>query len=245
LPPPPWRVRSWPTAKGCSRTGRIAEERALTSEYFEQAYGADYHRRNPRYKWRAFLRELLRFRAGGTLLEAGCGYGLFLREAAARFDCVGCDASEHAVRQARAVLPPRVPLLVATLDTLALRRRFDVVAAFDVIEHIPALPAVFDSAHRLLAPGGLFVFTVPVYDGPLGWLVERLDKDPTHVHKRGRDFWLEQLAPRFELRRYTGVWRYFLPGGVYLNLVSRLSRRVTTAVLVVAQKAPGAEAAAA
>jgi SAM-dependent methyltransferase len=145
------------------------------------------------------------------------------------------------VRQARGLLPPRVPLLVAALDTLTLRRRFDVVAAFDVVEHIPALAAAFDSAHRLLNPGGLFLFTVPVYDGPLGWLVERLDKDPTHVHKRGRDFWLEQLAPRFRLRRYTGVWRYFLPGGVYLNLVSRLSRRMTTAVLVVAEKAGAQE----
>ncbi|HET8646136.1 MAG TPA: class I SAM-dependent methyltransferase [Vicinamibacteria bacterium] len=213
----------------------------MTSEYFEQAYGADYFRRNPRYKWRAFLRELLRFRGGGTLLEAGCGYGLFLREAAARFDCLGCDASEHAVRQARALLPPRVPLLVAGLDTLALRRRFDVVAAFDVVEHIGALASAFDRVHRLLEPGGLFVFTVPVYDGPLGWLVDRLDRDPTHVHRRSRDFWLQQLAPRFRLLNYTGVWRYFLPGGVYLNLVSRLSRRITTAVLVVAEKASAQE----
>jgi SAM-dependent methyltransferase len=149
------------------------------------------------------------------------------------------------VKEARRVLPAKVPLLVSSLDTLSLRRRFDVVAAFDVIEHIPALSSAFESAHRLLEPGGLFVFTVPVYDGPLGWLVERLDKDPTHVWKRGRDFWLRQLSPRFRLLRYTGVWRYFLPGGVYLNLVSRLSRRVTTAVLVVAQKAPAAEAAAA
>lgn len=217
----------------------------MTAEYFEQAYGADYFRRNPPYKWRAFLRELRRFRGGGTLLEAGCGYGLFLREAAAHFDCVGCDASEHAVRQARTLLPPRVPLLVSTLDRLALRRRFDVVAAFDVIEHIPDLAAAFERASALLKPGGLLVFTVPVYDGPLGWLVHRLDRDPTHVHKCGRDFWLRQLAPRFALRRYTGVWRYFLPGGLYLNVVSRLSRRVTTTVLVVAEKVQDAEAAAA
>ena len=161
------------------------------------------------------------------------------------FDCVGCDASAHAMAQARALLPPRVPLLVASLDTLALRRHFDVVCAFDVAEHVPDLPAVFASAWRLLNPGGLFVFTVPVYDGPLGWLVHRLDKDPTHVHKRGRDFWLGQLAPRFELLRYTGVWRYFLPGGLYLNVMSRLSRRVTTAVLVVARRGEGAAAAAA
>lgn len=208
----------------------------MTAEYFEHAYGPDYFARNPRYKWRAFLREVLRFRSGGSLLEAGCGYGLFLREAAAHFECVGCDVSEHAIRRARDVVPARVPLLVSSLDSLALRRRFDVVAAFDAIEHVSALPAVFRSAEALLHPGGLLVFTVPVYDGPLGWLVDRLDHDRTHVHREGRDFWLDQLAPRFELRRYTGVWRCFLPGGLYLTMTSRWSRRLATAVLVVAER---------
>ena len=208
----------------------------MSSAYFDRAYGGDYRRRNPPYKWRAFLREVLRFRRGGTLLEAGCGFGLFLREAAAHFDCVGCDASEYAVREARAHLPPAVPLFCASLPGLELGRGFDVVAAFDVIEHLADLPRVFDNADRLLRPGGLLVFTVPVYDGPLGWLVDRLDHDETHVHRRGRDFWLRQVPPPFRVRHYTGVWRYFLFGRFYLNLVSRLSRRWTTAILVVAEK---------
>jgi SAM-dependent methyltransferase len=208
----------------------------VTSAYFDHAYGGDYVRRNPAYKWRAFLREVLRFRKEGSLLEAGCGFGLFLREAGAHFDCVGCDASEYAVRQARARLPPAVPVFCASLPALELRRDFDVLAAFDVIEHIDDLPRVFDNAQRLLRPGGLLVFTVPVYDGPLGWLVNRLDRDETHVHRRGRDFWLRQVPPAFTVRHYTGVWRYFLLGRLYLNLVSRLSRRVTTAILVVAEK---------
>ena len=208
----------------------------MSSAYFDRAYGSDYRRRNPPYKWRAFLREVLRFRRGGALLEAGCGFGLFLREATAHFDCMGCDASEYAVREARAHLPGAVPLFCASLPGLELGRGFDVVAAFDVIEHIADLPPVFDNAARLLRPGGLLVFTVPVYDGPLGWLVDRLDHDETHVHRRGRDFWLQQVPPPFTVRHYTGVWRYFLFGRFYLNLVSRLSRRWTTAILVVAEK---------
>jgi SAM-dependent methyltransferase len=207
----------------------------LTEAYFAHAYGADYERHNPPYKWRAFLREILRLRRGGRLLEAGCGYGLFLRQAADHFECVGCDASEYAVRQARARLPARVPVFRAPLPGLELRRRFDVVTAFDVLEHIPDLDAALDNLERLLLPGGLLAFTVPVYDGPLGPLVGRLDRDETHVHRRGRDFWLDRLPPRFRLQRYTGVWRYFLLG-VYLNRVSRLSRRLATAILVLAEK---------
>jgi SAM-dependent methyltransferase len=207
----------------------------LTEAYFEHAYGPDYERRNPPRKWRAFLREILRVRRGGRLLEAGCGYGLFLRQAAAHFDCVGCDTSEYAVRQARARVPAAVPLFRAPLPGLELRRRFDVIAAFDVLEHIPDLEQALENLDRLLLPGGLLAFTVPVYDGPLGPLVDRFDKDLTHVHRRGRDFWLERLAPRFRLRRYTGVWRYFVLG-LYLNQLSRASRRVATAILVLAEK---------
>src|SRR5439155_30930 len=98
--------------------------------------------------------------------------------------------------------------------------------------------AYFENAGRLLRPGGLLVFTVPVYDGPLGWLVDRLDHDETHVHRRGRDFWLEQVPPSFTVRHYTGVWRYFFFGRFYLNLMSRVCRRWTTAILVVAEKGP-------
>ncbi len=173
----------------------------MSSAYFDKAYGGDYVRRNPAYKWRAFLREVLRFRREGTLLEAGCGFGLFLREAALHFECTGCDVSEYAVREARARLPAAVPLFCASLR-----------------------------------PGGLLVFTVPVYDGPLGWLVDRLDHDDTHVHRRGRDFWISQVPDPFTVRHYTGVWRSFLLGRFCLNLVSRVSRRWTMAILVVAEK---------
>jgi SAM-dependent methyltransferase len=207
----------------------------LTEAYFAHAYGPDYEKRNPPYKWRSFLGEILRLRKGGRLLEAGCGYGLFLRQAAAFFDCVGCDTSEFAVRQARARLPAQVPLFRAALPALETRGRFDVVAAFDVLEHVPDLDAALENLDRLLVPGGLLAFTVPVYDGPLGPLVDRLDKDKTHLHRRGRDFWLERLPPRFRLQRYTGIWRHYV-AGVYLNRVSRLSRRITTAILVLAEK---------
>jgi SAM-dependent methyltransferase len=214
----------------------------VTAAYFERAYGAAYAARNPPYKWRAFLREVARFRRGGTLLEAGCGYGLFLNVAASRFDCVGCDVSEHAIRTARRSVPDGVPLLVASLETLFLRRRFDVVAAFDALEHVADLPAALDRLGALVRPGGLLVFTVPVYDGPLGWLVGRLDRDDTHVHRRSRDFWLDRIGAGFRLRRYVGVWRCVLPGGIYLTAASRLSRRVATAILVIAERAAEAPA---
>lgn len=207
------------------------------ADYFALVYGQDYERRTPPYKWQAFLRELLKFRTSGRLLEVGCGFGPFLREACLYFTCVGCDISEYALAQARQRLPAEVGLFCGAGGQLALpAHSFDVIAAFDVIEHIQALPQVFADLNRLLRPNGLFIFTVPVYDGPLGFLVCYLDRDPTHIHRRGRDFWLQHLPLPFTLNHYTGVWRYFLFKRFYLNRVSRLSRRWTPAILVVAEK---------
>ena len=205
-------------------------------DYFMTMYGHNYERRNPRHKWRSFLRELLKHKAGGNLLEIGCGFGLFLREAALHFNCTGCDISEYAVTQAYHKLPPDVHLFCGELGHLPMKHTFDVVAAFDVIEHIADLKQVFNDFARVLRPDGVLIFTVPVYDGPLGWLANRLDRDTTHIHRCELSFWLQHIMPQFNVKHYTGIWRYFLFGRFYFNRVSYFSRRWTTAVLIIANK---------
>lgn len=208
------------------------------ADYFATAYGADYARRNPPYKWRSFLRVATRFQPGGDLLDVGCAYGLFLAEAVRRYRCAGCDVSEQVVAAARSRLPEGVPLFAASLPAIPGAGRYDVVTCFDVLEHVEDLDAAFANLRTLLKPGGVLVATMPVYDGPLGALVDRLDHDATHVHRRPRRFWLERFARCFTVRHYTGVWRYFFFGRWYLNVVSRASRRWTTAILLVAAKEP-------
>ena len=55
----------------------------------------------------------------------------------------------------------------------------------------------------LLRPGGLFVFVVPTYDGPLGPIVHLLDRDPTHIHRTNRKFWLDWAARHFDVQEWT------------------------------------------
>jgi SAM-dependent methyltransferase len=211
---------------------------AFEPEYFAGAYGADYVRRNPPYKWRAFLRVVRRFRPEGDLLDVGCAWGLFLDVARRWYHVAGCDVSPEVVAEARRRLPDGTPLFAAALPRIPGDRRYDVVTCFDVLEHVPDLDAALENLRALLKPGGLLVATMPVYDGPLGWLADRLDHDRTHVHRRPRDFWTARISPTLHVRYVTGVWRYFLFGRWYLNVVSRLSRRWTTAILVVADRGP-------
>jgi SAM-dependent methyltransferase len=160
-----------------------------------------------------------------------------LKEAREHFTCTGSDISDYAISQARKRLPDDVVLYSGVLDEIDIHLRFDVITCFDVLEHIPDLNTALDNIEHLLRPGGLLVFTVPVYDGPVGSLVQKMDQDETHLHKEGRDFWLKLLnSTTFNTIYWAGVWRYFMFKHIYVNYVSHIGRRWTPAIMVISEK---------
>lgn len=211
-------------------------EDKFNKSYFDSAYGPYYHLRNPRYKWLSFLGEIKKYISGGMLLDIGCAYGLFLHEASRDFKCTGIDISEHAIAHARTTLPQNIEVFVGAVGSIHLNARYNLITCFDILEHTNDLGEALDNIWDLLEEGGVLVLTVPVYDGPLGWLVDRLDKDRTHTYRRPRGFWLEEVSKRFEILDYVGIWRYFFFHRLYLNLLSRGTRRITPAIMVLARK---------
>jgi SAM-dependent methyltransferase len=142
---------------------------------------------------------------------------------------VGIDASEYAIGCARARVPG-VAFEVSRAGEFPVSGPFDLITAFDVLEHIPRLHDTLSWVAANLRPGGALLFVVPVYDGPLGWLVRRLDRDPTHVHKHGRGFWLTQASHHLELRDWSGVFRYLVAGSCYIHVPGRMYRRFSPAI---------------
>ena len=211
-------------------------EKEFTKSYFDTAYGPYYRLRNPRYKWQSFLSEIRKHKNDGSLLDIGCAYGLFLQEASSHYDCTGTDISFHAVEHARAALPTEISLFVGAVGNLHLTASYDLVTCFDILEHTKDLGEALDNIWSLLEDGGVLAITIPVYDGPLGWLVNILDKDETHTYRRARNFWLEEVSKRFDILDYVGIWRYFFFHRFYLNLLSRGTRRITPAIMVLARK---------
>jgi SAM-dependent methyltransferase len=211
----------------------------FSKSYFDTAYGPYYQLRNPRYKWVSFLREIRRYISQGSLLDIGCAYGLFLKEASQYFQCVGTDISEHAISHARSTLPNDIEAFVGAAGSLPVNKQYDLITCFDILEHTKDLGKALDNIHELLKEHGVLTITVPVYDGPLGWLVDRLDKDETHTYRRPRGFWLEEISKRFEILDHVGIWRYFFFHRYYLNLMSRMTRRITPALMIIARKSRG------
>jgi SAM-dependent methyltransferase len=220
------------------RPGPEALQEAFEDEYFSEVYGGDYDRRNPAYKHRALLSALRLHQPGGRLLDIGCAYGAFLRvaEAEGGYTLSGCDLSRHAVEVATERLEARDVRIRpgGVLDDPFPGEVFDVITMFDVIEHVPDLAAAFASVRGRLAPGGIFAFSVPVYDGPVGVLVEVMDLDPTHVHKIGRHDWVRHAEHHgFRVLRWLGILRTFVAGRFYLHVQTLRGREHCPAILVI------------
>lgn len=203
---------------------------------FDRAYFDTYYRnyemQNPPRKL-DFYRRLVEKAAEGVIrpriLDMGCAFGLFLSRLDSSWERLGFDASDYAIESARERFP-QVHFAVSIAGNFPFHGPFDVIAALDVLEHIPALDDTMAWIAGNLRPGGSLVFVVPVYDGPTGPIIRALDRDPTHIHRKSRSFWLGLSPGEFTLEDWWGMYRYLLPGGFYLHVVSRRWRRFTPAI---------------
>ncbi|HPO12592.1 MAG TPA: class I SAM-dependent methyltransferase [Candidatus Hydrogenedentes bacterium] len=207
--------------------------------YFTSVY-KDYQRQNPEKKlafYRALAKKALAGIGNPNILDLGCAFGHFIGS----LDTVGkkfaMDASAYAIEHLKAA-HPEVQAVMGELPSISFAEQFDLITAFDVLEHVNDLDAALKEIWGHLAPGGHFVFIVPVYDGPTGPIIRLLDHDPTHVHKMSRRFWLEECAPYFHVKEWQGIFRYLLPGGWYMHWPTRAFRRISPAIAVVAEKKP-------
>jgi SAM-dependent methyltransferase len=110
--------------------------------------------------YRAFFDQVSRD-SGIRLLDVGCGVGRFLHAAHSQgWDVTGIDVSPLAIELGREFAP--FPLRVATMEELiGKHQQFDVVTAFEVLEHLSSPLEFLTTAQKLLRPGGHAFFTVP------------------------------------------------------------------------------------
>ena len=98
----------------------------------------------------------------GRVLDLGCGTGLIaplIKPVADRVD--GVDLSLAMLEQARASgLYTELVHADAVEHLQSTDRRYDLILAGDVFVYLGALDAVFAGAARVLAPGGLFAFSI-------------------------------------------------------------------------------------
>lgn len=121
------------------------------------------------------------------ILDAGCGTGRNLVEFGSLGEAEGVDASADAVEYCRRRGLSRVQR--APLEDLPFDAgRFDLIIATDVIEHLDDDLRALRELHRVSAPGGRLLITVPAY----AWLWSPHDES---MHHRRR-YSMRQLRER-------------------------------------------------
>lgn len=168
---------------GYFEAGAVRRSRPLTRSLYESLAFSWAERHEPR----------LATGAGRRALEIGCGFGYVAELLAERgYRVLATDVSPFAIERARGeIARPEVELLVwdATRPP-PFPGGFDLVVAFEVVEHLVDPDAALRSWRSLLAPGGALLVTTPNRHGP----ASRHWRDPTHVSVRGAAAWRRALA---------------------------------------------------
>jgi len=150
----------------------FAPELADSAEGFDPGAFARLAEVEPRSFWfrsrNALIVELVPrwFPTARSALEIGCGTGYVLQALHERcgLRVTGTELHPEGLRYARERLPD-AELLQVDARHIPFREEFDLVGAFDVLEHIPEDEAVLREVRRATRPGGGLLLTVPQHPG--------------------------------------------------------------------------------
>jgi len=143
---------------------------------------------------------------GLEVLDFGCGMGTFVETCRRnlQIDAWGTD-----------IIRPKfgTDYFLPKVD-----RRFDIIVACEVVEHIPTPAETFREIRQMLKPGGVFAFQTAEYDPANGreWWYIGPDNGHISLYSRGAlDCLFDSLGGRSRLmwRNYPGVqaWRFDEP----------------------------------
>lgn len=168
-----------------------------------------------------FLQANLPSSHGLKVIDVGCGTGGML-PLLAEFghDVTGLDTSDDALKFAQTRAPSARLLKGQLPDGLPAGEQFDLITAFDVIEHIPDAVSALKVLRGALTPNGRLVVTVPAFQflwsdhDVLNHHQRRYNDALLREHLSGAGFTPEHSS-------YFNTWLF--PGIAAVRLIQKLS----------------------
>lgn len=168
------------------------ESASINREWYSDAYILNYQKKAQELKKRFVqkVHELEILKRGGSLLDLGCGVGLFLESlsetARYKWKLYGLDINEKLIDKAEGRLRGKAQkLFLGKVASLNLKvETFDCITCFDVLEHDHELKLTLREIRRLLKSSGLLLIQAPNYSSVMAYLCgERWDwwAVPDHV----------------------------------------------------------------
>jgi SAM-dependent methyltransferase len=185
------------TCPSCS-FGRFDPPITGTKSFYAAIEAAEYF--NPK-KWE-FERAIRQIRRSGarSVLDVGCGSGFFVRQLRSErpdLKVSGADLNSTLLKNLAA---DGFGTLEVDLNKIArLRRRFDAICLFQVLEHVEDPVGFLGAFIGLLRPGGDALITTPDASGPIRHFADYLTEVPPHHVTRWSEETFRTLLPKLGL----------------------------------------------
>jgi SAM-dependent methyltransferase len=152
-----------------------------------------------------------------SMLEIGCGTGFVLSHLVTKFPHANFSGSEIFAKglDYAATRLPVANLMQMDARKIPYIKEFDVIGAFDVLEHIKEDELVLIQIHKALNENGLMVITVPQHQ----WLWSKADEYAFHERRyTAKELKLKITDAGFDVLKSTSFISFLLP----LMIISRL-----------------------
>ena len=157
-----------------------------------------------------------------NFLEVGCGTGFVLsgiNHAFPNLDLYGSEGLAHGLKFASNRVP-NATLFQMDARSIPFKEEFDLVGAFDMLEHVSEDKEVLQQMYKAIKPGGGLILTVPQHQ----FLWSKMDEFAHHY----RRYNLQELKTKvescgFKIVRMTSFVTFLLP----LFFLSRLKFKIS------------------
>jgi SAM-dependent methyltransferase len=179
---------------------------------FHDAYNAEYYSENMTNKSKKHMMKYMKFlrkRSSLKMLDVGCGQGYYVRDAIEEgINAYGIDTSTHAFEHPLAEVKDRITF-GSIIEIPYGDEEFDVMTAFDVIEHIHPKDTLgmVEEIRRVLKPNGIIIITTPSSNFG-NWVF-----DLTHINVRPPRFWkliFEEYNLRVKMLYVPSFLKYYM-----------------------------------
>jgi SAM-dependent methyltransferase len=155
-----------------------------------------------------------------SFLEIGCGTGYMLKSVAEKYPAcklTGTDFFAEGIEFARQRCP-QAKLMQMDARNIPFENSFDVIGAFDVLEHIQDDEKVIAQIHKALKSKGVFMITVPQH--PFLW--SSFDVMSCHVRRYKAGDLLNKLSRAgFKIELKTSFMSLLFPGMLIQRLIKK------------------------
>ncbi len=159
----------------------------FSKDYFYNKIRSNYGKYdlwNNDWFWKPEIKIIKKYKIKGKALDIGCAFGFFLKRVAPYFEKLyGIDISNFALERAKKEIPEaNLRLIDLNTDDLPFPDKyFDLITAFDVLEHTESIENSLKKLVKKLNDNGYIIITLPVKDTWAGKIFHLKDKDLSHI----------------------------------------------------------------